>query len=102
MIILSHRTTAIKITNKRGIGPTAQWKGTAATGTDYVTFACPGCKKRNKQSMYDVRMKVANNVLCFTCKNCQAAVEVTLPIQSSVGLIITPDQYKQERQRINR
>ena len=101
MIIQSHRTTAIKITNKHGISATAQWKGTTASGSDYVTFECPGCKKRNKQSMYQVRMKVSNNVLAFSCNGCADAVDVTLPIQSSIGLI-TPEQYRKERQGIAR
>ncbi len=97
MIIQCHRTTALKIQNKGG-NHGADWKGTKGTGTDYVTFECPGCKKRNKQSMYEVRMKVANNVLGFSCKACASVVEVTLPIGSAVGLIVTPDQYKKEKQ----
>jgi len=101
LIIQSHRTTALKITNKGG-NHGADWRGTKGTGTDYVTFECPGCKKRNKQSMYEVRMKVANNVLAFSCKHCQASVDVTLPIASAVGLIITPEQYRQERKALIR
>jgi hypothetical protein len=99
VITLAYRATALKVTNKGANKVYPEWKGTKATGTDYVTFECPGCKKRNRCSMYDAKFTTPDKRIAFACKHCYSVVEVALPISSGVGLIVTPEQYRKEQQK---
>lgn len=99
---LTFTTTALKRTNKGG----GSYKGRKDTGTDYITFMCPACSTRNKQSLYEAPYTTKEKTVAFVCKNskCRSAVEVSLPIADRIGsLIISPAEYgrrKQETKKI--
>ena len=47
-------------------------------GSDYVIFMCPGCGKRNKQSVYQMKGR-AGQSLSFKCNKCCREIELTPP-----------------------
>jgi hypothetical protein len=102
------RTQAIKVTNKGGGHKTSTVVEETKTelgkvirkhkhyetkdrvpGTDYVTFKCPGCGKRNKQSMYELKGKMEDD-LVFQCNGCLRDILVARPTEA-IKLITVPD-----------
>lgn len=84
---LTFQATAIKRVNR---GP-----GTS----DYTVFQCPGCSRRNKQSLYEARYKTPEMRIGFKCKGCGAIVEVILALsQQNVKFIVSPEEYAASRQ----
>lgn len=88
---LIFEATAIKVTNNAG----GWYKGKKQTGTDYVTFICPGCTQRNKQSMYEAENYVpaANRRIPFRCRKCRNIVELAPPEVHKP--IMSPGEYTQ-------
>lgn len=49
------------------------------TGSDYVVFNCPGCKKRNKRCAYEAKGVTAAGAISFLCNGCSREIEVAKP-----------------------
>ena len=92
------QTKALKVTNSGGGSPSKTFnigRGQRTTqtwpkqkGTDYVIFNCPGCGKRNKHSMYEVKGK-AGDMLSFRCHGCYNTIDVEPP--KATKIILDPN-----------
>ncbi len=75
-------------------------------GTEYMTFICPKCERRQKRSAYEVIYLREDGDVVFYCNqfSCDAEIEVSRPPKKAeeptVRLIMTPDEYRrQEREK---
>ena len=75
-------------------------------GTEYMTFICPQCERRQKRSAYEVVYLREDGDVVFYCNQygCNAEIEVSRPKKKAeeppVRLIMTPDEYRrQEREK---
>lgn len=113
-------TTALKITNSGGglVDRHEQEKDSVTgkvmkvirrykeEGSEYMTFICPKCERRQKRVAYDVVYLRENGDVVFHCNQfgCDAEVEVSRPPEvqeiPETKLIMTPDEYRrQEREK---
>lgn len=113
-------TTALKITNSGGglVDRHEQEKDSVTgkvmkvirrykeEGSEYMTFICPKCERRQKRVAYDVVYLRENGDVVFHCNQfgCDAEVEVSRPPEvqeiPESKLIMTPDEYRrQEREK---
>lgn len=113
-------TTALKITNSGGglVDRREKEKDTVTgklrkvirrykeEGSEYMTFICPKCERRQKRVAYDVIYLRENGDVVFHCNQygCDAEVEVSRPPEvqeiPESKLIMTPDEYRrQEREK---
>ncbi len=75
-------------------------------GTEYMTFICPKCERRQKRSAYEVVYLREDGDVVFYCNQfgCDAEIEVSRPKKKAeeptVRLIMTPEEYRrQEREK---
>jgi len=74
-------------------------------GSEYMTFICPRCERRQKRSAYEVIYLREDGDVVFHCNQygCDAEIEVSRPPKAeepSSRLIMTPQEYKrQEREK---
>ena len=115
-------TTALKITNSGGglVDRKEKYKDTVTgrmmkrirrykeEGTEYMTFICPKCERRQKRSAYQVVYLRENKDVVFYCNQfgCDAEVEVSRPPKPEEipgsKLIMSPEEYRrQEREKSN-
>lgn len=112
-------TTALKITNSGGGYVDRMEKEESEAGfvkrimkrykvkgSEYMTFICPKCERRQKRVAYDVIYLRENGDVVFHCNQfgCDAEVEVSRPPKAEEipesKLIMTPDEYRrQEREK---
>jgi hypothetical protein len=110
-------TTALKITNSGGglVDRKEKYKDTATgrmmkrimrykeEGSEYMTFICPKCERRQKRVAYDVVYLRENGDVVFYCNQygCDAEIEVSRPPKAEEipgsKLIMTPGEYRQEQ-----
>ncbi len=71
-------------------------------GTEYMTFICPQCERRQKRSAYEVVYLREDGDVVFYCNQygCNAEIEVSRPKKKAeeppVRLIMTPDEYRRQ------
>jgi len=113
-------TTALKITNSGGglVDRKEKYKDTVTgrmmkrirrykeEGTEYMTFICPKCERRQKRSAYQVVYLRENKDVVFYCNQfgCDAEVEVSRPPEvqeiPESKIIMSPEEYRrQEREK---
>jgi len=75
-------------------------------GSEYMTFICPKCERRQKRVAFDVVYLRENKDVVFYCNQfgCDAEVEVSRPPEvqeiPESKLIMSPDEYRrQEREK---
>ncbi len=75
-------------------------------GSEYMTFICPKCERRQKRVAYDVVYLRENGDVVFYCNQfgCDAEVEVSRPPEvqeiPESKLIMSPEEYRrQEREK---
>ena len=110
-------TTALKITNSGGglvdrheeekdsitgkiMKVTKRYK---VEGSEYMTFICPKCERRQKRSAYEVIYLREDGDVVFHCNQfgCDAEIEVSRPPKPQEipdpKLIMSPGEYRQEQ-----
>jgi hypothetical protein len=112
-------TTALKITNSGGglVDRREKYKDsitgrlmkrirrTKEEGSEYMTFICPKCDRRQKRSAYEVTYLREDGDVAFHCNQfgCDAEIEVSRPRKTeepASRLIMTPQEYRrQEREK---
>ncbi len=75
-------------------------------GSEYMTFICPKCERRQKRVAYDVIYLRENGDVVFHCNQfgCDAEIEVSRPPKAEEipgsKLIVSPEEYRrQEREK---
>ena len=73
-------------------------------GSEYMTFICPKCERRQKRVAYDVVYLRENGDVVFYCNQygCDAEIEVSRPPKAEEipesKLIMSPSEYRQQEQ----
>ena len=72
-----------------------------AKGTEYMTFICPRCERRQKRSAYDVVYLREDGDVVFYCNQygCDAEIEVSRPPKAeepASRLIVSPEEYRRQ------
>ena len=73
-------------------------------GSEYMTFICPKCERRQKRVAYDVVYLRENGDVVFYCNQyaCDAEIEVSRPRKAEEipesKLIMSPGEYRQQEQ----
>ncbi len=70
-------------------------------GTEYMTFICPKCERRQKRSAYDVVYLREDGDVVFYCNQygCDAEIEVSRPPKAEEApsrLIVSPEEYRRQ------
>jgi len=115
MTRLVFHTTALKITNRGGglVDRHEKEKDSVtgrmmkvirrykAEGSEYMTFICPKCERRQKRVAYDVVYLREDGDVVFYCNQygCDAEIEVSRPpkaVEPPSRLIVSPEEYRRQ------
>jgi hypothetical protein len=70
-------------------------------GSEYMTFICPRCERRQKRSAYEVIYLREDGDVVFHCNQygCDAEIEVSRPPKAeepASRLIVSPEEYRRQ------